>query len=92
LSEADLVALDAYESFHPAGPQDANEYVRRLVTVTEASEHRDVEAWCYFVRAPRGHVAPSKRYRNALLEGARERGLPADYVAEMRRAFEDAGK
>ena len=90
LADADLAALDAYEGFDPAGPEEANDYVRRLVAVTTESGHRDVEAWCYFVRAPHGHVAPSERYRDALTEGARERGLPADYVAEMRRAFAGA--
>jgi len=92
LREADLVALDAYEGFDPAGPSEANEYVRRRIMVSAESEHRDVEAWCYFVRAPRGYVAPSERYCDALIEGARERGLPADYVAEMRRAFAGEAK
>jgi gamma-glutamylcyclotransferase (GGCT)/AIG2-like uncharacterized protein YtfP len=80
-----LTALDAYEVFDPDGPVEANDYVRRLVQVRHGGVMR--EAWCYFVRAPHGHVAPSERYRAALLEGAIERGLPADYVGEMRRAF-----
>ena len=74
-----LTALDAYEVFDPDGPGEANDYVRRLVEVDHGGTTR--EAWCYFVRAPRGHVAPSELYRSALLEGAIERGLPADYVA-----------
>ncbi|MEX1044864.1 MAG: gamma-glutamylcyclotransferase family protein [Chthoniobacterales bacterium] len=81
-------ALDAYEVFDPDGPEAANEYVRRPVVVTAEGARHEVEAWCYFVRAPRGHVAPSKLYRAALLEGAVERGLPADYISAMRRAFE----
>jgi gamma-glutamylcyclotransferase (GGCT)/AIG2-like uncharacterized protein YtfP len=88
LEAPQLAALDAYEVFDPDGPEEANDYVRRRVTVTAASDHRDIEAWCYFVRAPRGPVAPSERYRRALVEGAIERGLPAEYVREMRRAFE----
>jgi gamma-glutamylcyclotransferase (GGCT)/AIG2-like uncharacterized protein YtfP len=92
LRNTDLVALDTYEVFSPAGPEEANEYVRQLVTVTAESDRGSVEAWCYFVREPRGHVAPSERYRDALIEGAIERGLPADYVAKMRRAFESAVK
>ena len=92
LRDTDLAPLDAYEGFDPAGPEEDNDYVRRLVKVTEEKQVREVEAWCYFVRAPRGHVAPSEHYRAALIEGAIERGLPADYVAEMRRAFESAVK
>lgn len=92
LPQADLAPLDAYEGFDPAGPVGANDYVRRAVAVTTEKESREVEAWCYFVRAPRGHVPPSEHYRAALIEGAIERGLPADYVATMRRAFESAVK
>ncbi|MEX1110750.1 MAG: gamma-glutamylcyclotransferase family protein [Chthoniobacterales bacterium] len=88
LPEADLTALDAYEGFDPAGPVEANDYVRRAVPVIRQGEQDGVEAWCYFVRAPRGQVAPSELYRAALIEGAIERGLPADYVSEMRWAFD----
>jgi gamma-glutamylcyclotransferase (GGCT)/AIG2-like uncharacterized protein YtfP len=88
LPEADLAPLDAYEGFDPAGPGEADDYVRRAVTVTREGGQHTVEAWCYFVRAPRGHVPPSEVYRAALIEGAIERGLPAEYVIAMRRAFE----
>lgn len=83
-----LTALDAYEVFTPDGSGEANDYVRRVVTVTREGAPREVEAWCYFVRTPHGPVAPSERYRAALVEGARERGLPGDYINEMRRAFD----
>jgi gamma-glutamylcyclotransferase len=85
-------ALDDYEVFHPEGPEERNDYVRRLVTVVTGEEPRALEAWCYFVRAPLGHVAPSALYRAALIEGALERGLPAAYLEEMRRAFEGGEK
>lgn len=85
-----LAALDTYEVFAPDGPGEANDYVRRLVKVNHSGAMR--EAWCYFVRAPHGHVAPSERYRAALIEGAIERGLPAEYVGEMRQAFEGGRK
>ncbi len=88
LPEADLAPLDAYEGFDPAGPVEENDYVRRAVAVTLEGQPSVVEAWCYFVRAPRGSVAPSELYRAALIEGAIERGLPADYVIDMRRAFD----
>ncbi len=87
LRETDLPPLDAYEGYDPAGPEEANEYVRRLVTVSVGGEPREAQAWCYFVRAPQGYVAPSEQYRAALVEGAAERGLPQDYIKTMQRAF-----
>ena len=92
LREADWPTLDAYEVFDPAGPEEHNEYVRRLVTVTPEHEQRTLQAWCYFVRAPLGHVAPSELYRAALIEGAMQRGLPMDYITAMRRPFEGGRK
>lgn len=86
LEARDLTALDAYEVFDPKAPAEANDYVRRLVRVEYGGEMR--EAWCYFVRMPQGHVAPSDFYRAALVEGAMERGLPTAYLEDMRRAFE----
>jgi gamma-glutamylcyclotransferase len=85
-----LRALDTYEGFDPNGPVEANEYVRRLVEVDQGGTAR--EAWCYFVRTPHGHVAPSDFYRAALIEGATERGLPPHYLEAMRQAFEDERK
>lgn len=92
LSEEDLGPLDAYEGYDPARPDAANDYVRRRVRVTSGKDHRDLEAWCYFVRAPRGHVAPSELYRAALIEGAIERGLPESYIENMRRVFAGNGR
>lgn len=92
LSESDWPALDAYEVSAPEGPEQANEYVRRLVMVAPEKELLAAEAWCYFVRAPLGHVAPSELYRAALIEGAMERGLPMDYITAMQRSFDGGGK
>lgn len=88
ISADDLAALDRYEQFDPAGPPALNAYDRRRIDVALANGtiHRGV--WCYFVHQPHGHVAPSTAYRTALLEGAAERALPADYVLSMHRAFD----
>jgi gamma-glutamylcyclotransferase (GGCT)/AIG2-like uncharacterized protein YtfP len=44
----------------------------------------EIEAFAYAVIARDGeHVAPSREYVQALLGGARERGLPDDYVAAL---------
>lgn len=87
ISTEDLAALDTYEGFDPEGTPERNAYDRRHIDVTTAEGilHRDV--WCYFVRNPHGHVAPSDAYRAALLEGAEERGLPPSHLDAMRSAF-----
>jgi gamma-glutamylcyclotransferase (GGCT)/AIG2-like uncharacterized protein YtfP len=92
LREKDFPPLDAYEGYDPAGPVEANDYVRRIVTVTVGDEPRGTRAWCYFVHVPRGHVTPSGIYRAALIEGAVERGLPSHYLDSMRQAFDAGGE
>ena len=45
---------------------------------------RELEAFAYAVIAhDGGHVPPSREYLRALVGGARERGLPEDYVAAL---------
>jgi gamma-glutamylcyclotransferase (GGCT)/AIG2-like uncharacterized protein YtfP len=57
-------------------------YERRAVRVLAAG--RELDAFAYAVIAPDAeHVRPSREYLQALLEGARERGLPDDYVAAL---------
>jgi len=88
ISAADLARLDAYEVYDPAGPESANDYLRRAIRV-ETADGRSVDrVECYFVRAPQGHVPPSPAYRRALLEGATECGLPRSYVEKMRAILE----
>lgn len=52
---------------------------------TGAAGHAgELEAFAYTVITPDGeHVPPSREYLQALLDGARERGLPDDYVAAL---------
>jgi gamma-glutamylcyclotransferase len=88
ITEQNLAALDAYEGFDPEGPAEPNAYVRRQVEVTDGRGRTVRGVWCYFVRRPHDHVAPGAAYRAALLAGARERGLPADHLRRMARAFD----
>jgi gamma-glutamylcyclotransferase (GGCT)/AIG2-like uncharacterized protein YtfP len=84
LDAARLAALDEKEGAGWA-------YERRAVRVLPAGSggersaaEREVEAFAYAVIARDGeHVAPSPEYVEALLDGARERGLPAAYVAAL---------
>lgn len=57
-------------------------YERRSVRVRAADG--EFEAFAYAVIARDAeHVQPSREYLQALLDGARERGLPEDYVATL---------
>ena len=84
--EADMPALDRAEGWH--GPGDPrNAYDRVTVTVDlvrpdDGSVPRRVRAVAYFGR-PTEPVAPSARYLETILRGARARRLPDEYVAEL---------
>jgi gamma-glutamylcyclotransferase len=75
LDDAHLAAIDKKEGAGWA-------YERRTVRVIAAGE--ELRAFAYTVIVPdAAHVQPSGEYVRALLDGARERGLPADYVAAL---------
>jgi len=66
--------LDDYEDV------DEQRY-RRLTLEVVSADGWPVRAQLYRVVTPRGEGRPSARYLATLLEGAREHGLPAEYVA-----------
>jgi gamma-glutamylcyclotransferase (GGCT)/AIG2-like uncharacterized protein YtfP len=77
LQEADLAALDEKEGNGWA-------YERRSVRVAVGAGAELLEAFAYRVIEPDGaHIQPSPEYREALLTGARERGLPSGYVKAL---------
>ncbi len=72
-----LVTLDEYEAV------DEGDYTRQLVSVQHAGE--PVQAWTYFaVPDPAGPYAPSRRYMQALIDGALAAGLPGSWVQHLR--------
>ena len=75
LSEDDLERLDAYEGAPSA-------YSRERVTVIRP-DGRAEKAWCYFVARKEPETLPSFRYWKAVVDGAREVGLPSEYVAQL---------
>ncbi|HEY4824928.1 MAG TPA: gamma-glutamylcyclotransferase family protein [Solirubrobacteraceae bacterium] len=75
LDQAQLAAIDEKEGNGWA-------YERRAVRVIAGEG--ELEAFAYAVIVPDAeHVQPSREYLQALLDGARERGLPEDYVAAL---------
>jgi cation transport regulator ChaC len=62
-------------------------YYRRIVVVAAAADASSIEAFTYHSTYASPGRKPSRRYLRLLLDGARERGLPENYVASL-RAFE----
>jgi gamma-glutamylcyclotransferase (GGCT)/AIG2-like uncharacterized protein YtfP len=83
ISSNDLARLDDYEGFAADSPGCDHDYIRRTVSVIMAGQEIRSDAWCYFVHQPRDQVAPSARYAEALVEGARERDLPSAYCRKL---------
>ncbi|HTA05399.1 MAG TPA: gamma-glutamylcyclotransferase family protein, partial [Solirubrobacteraceae bacterium] len=74
LDDADLVALDEKEGSGWA-------YQRKAVRLSDEDGRSEHDAFAYVVIEPElDHVPPSREYLQALLDGARERGLPLAYI------------
>ena len=76
LSTGDLDALDKHEGVSHA-------YKRERIQVVEADG--DVcDPWTYLVANKSADVLPSGAYMHVIIEGARELGLPAEYIASLK--------
>jgi gamma-glutamylcyclotransferase (GGCT)/AIG2-like uncharacterized protein YtfP len=84
LDEAHLAALDEKEGNGWA-------YERKAVRVFDRDGHSAGEPFAYVVIRPEPEqVPPSAEYLQALLDGARERGLPEAYAAVLAATAERA--
>jgi hypothetical protein len=77
LHEDGFDALDEYEGVPTA-------YAREIWTFTEPSGS-SVSASVYVVVSKEVEAVPSYRYWKIIVDGAREAGLPSDYIAEIER-------
>ena len=77
ISEAGLRSLDRFEGV----PQH---YRRIEVTVTDGEGNR-VPAQAFIATKVDKGLRPAPHYIHAILEGAEEHQLPADYVAELKK-------
>lgn len=88
LTDSDLAALDHYEGYR--GPDDQHNVYDRTPTYVELTRPDDgsiprrVRAFCYFAR-PSNPGPPSRRYLDAILDGARHHRLPEEYIAALAR-------
>jgi hypothetical protein len=77
LSESELAALDAYEDLA------AGDYRRETIEAA-THQHGRMVVWTYLANPDAdGPHRPSTAYRDALLRGAADHGLSADYVAML---------
>ena len=82
LTADDYTSLDRYENyFGPGAPK--NMYDRLSVRLL-LEDGREVDALTYVMR-PQAGGAPSRRYLGTIVDGGRQHGLPADYVAALAR-------
>ncbi|MCB1876098.1 MAG: gamma-glutamylcyclotransferase [Chromatiales bacterium] len=75
MSEAQLSVLDEFEGLHRG-------YERRTVSV-QANEGQRFDAQIYVATLIDSRVRPYDWYKRHVLEGAREAGLPQDYIRRI---------
>jgi len=86
LTEDGLAALDRKDGFRAPGDQH-NDCDRETITVElsrpdDGSIPRRLRPWIYVPRTS-NPTAPSRRYLEAILRGARHHRLPEEYVARL---------
>ena len=81
ITAEDLEVLDRCEGFTPGGT--GNAYLRQQCTVwLNGDPQRAVAAEVYFAVPQENPGLPSRDYRDQILRGAREWGLPQDYIEQ----------
>jgi gamma-glutamylcyclotransferase len=83
ISERDLIQLDDYEGY--CGSGEANLYDRIDVAVWLGGQaDRIVEAFAYQIADPSSmHIPPSAYYLGIIVAGARQWGLPEQYIQQI---------
>lgn len=87
VTEPDLTELDRFEGFAPGSSR--NSYIRRQCTVyLDGDEGLAVAAEAYFAVPAENPGLPRRAYLNQILAGAREWGLPRDYIEQVLEKIE----
>lgn len=82
LSSADAEVLDRFEGTALRPPAYRRVNVEVILHGTEAS---DVETYSYEVVTKEGPFRPAREYLDAIVRGATECSIPADYIADLTR-------
>lgn len=84
IDEQDVACLDSCEGYRPGRPKQRNAYVRDECTVLEEGDpEHPLEVWTYFANPQPDPPPPSDEYIQTIIKGAREWGLPEEYVREL---------
>jgi len=82
LNARDLATLDKREGYDALRPPHLNRYDRQSIRVLRNGDALD--CLTYIARPEPGQHIPSVEYMSAIITGAEEHGLPAEYVASLR--------
>lgn len=89
LTQADVARLHRSEGYHPSGFPPSRHTVMDVAVRREGPDGPWLEAYTY--RAVPGRpTPPSPEYMDHLIRGARQHGLPDDYVAKLEATATDA--
>jgi hypothetical protein len=84
LTVEDIARLDRSEGHIPGRDPAANAYNKRDIAVLRDGARDDIiRAFTYIAVTMPGRHIPSAEYRGIMLRGARENGLPSDYLAAL---------
>ena len=75
IADEDIAKIDNYEGY-------PKYYKRSILDVLRPGREGKIKAWVYF-REPQADGVPSRRYQETLIRGARDCGIPEDYIASM---------
>lgn len=81
LSAADWDCLDRFEGYQPDRHPDLNNYNRLSMTIHVEGPQLGAKTCMTYVATRQGiHFPPDDNYHRLIIDGARESGLPPDYV------------
>jgi hypothetical protein len=84
ISDFDLTQLDKHEGYRPG--RSVNSYWRRECTVlVDDLDGQALTVTTYFADPEPNPPPPNRCYKDLLVAGARQWGLPADYLAKLER-------
>lgn len=81
ISDCCLKRLDYYESY----PNLYQREKMKVILVDNNGNKKEYEAWVYYLVNPQGEGIPTKSYEEMIIQGAKDCGLPNDYIEKNLR-------
>lgn len=86
IDKTDIGNLDSTEGFQPDRPSAQNSYLREECLVFEENDPaRPLTASIYIAVKQKGQFYPSQEYKDLIVNGARFRRFPADYIGALEK-------